>query len=87
MGRCEAIVKVFVCPNEDNWGTHIFTLTEISPCYFTDIKEINLTQKKTEDRNYNFSLCIHCLAHGPNNKLLSYLEVNFSDISKLGLHV
>lgn len=49
MGKREASVKVSVCPNEDNSGTRVFTLEEIFPCYFTDLKEMNLTQKKTED--------------------------------------
>lgn len=75
MGKREASVKISVCPNEDNSGTCDFTLEEIFPCYFIDLKEMNLTQKKTEDRNDHFSLYIHCLAHmGPVNVYRSEMK-------------
>lgn len=42
-GKHEFRMKVSVCQYEDNVGTCVFISMEIFPCYFIDIKEINLT--------------------------------------------
>lgn len=42
----EASMKVYMCPYEDNVGTCVFISMETFPCYFIDIKEINLACAK-----------------------------------------
>ena len=42
----EASMKVYMCPYEDNVGTCVFISMETFPCYFIDIKEINLARAK-----------------------------------------